>query len=382
MDKLKPIIAYSENYSYIATRSADFSPTSKSSKFVSSGRIPGCAFTQFTGPGSHTNQVTFLTVGNEALYGHLSNYYYLVSWSFDKLASSRFWTINMIENKAYQLYTTSGKKAKLTTDKGCFKIFGFNFPIVLEMPESGQVTIKVELGQQLTTNNPLVVGDFCYKGTCLYTNTPPVSNINRVVSHELEMYNKIFREKYLSIFELPCQKSLKSASVADQILTLDVKNTLDNYEYLLYIRLCAAPLRLILKSTTSSPLNLSSLSDIQGNVVINTGGVVADDTVSVKINLVFEYQFPVNSFDCDDQGDSVSIGMYTGNNVMKDKQGKNVQASPIFNGSTIVKIIGDFTVDVKKNQQISFLGYGFGLPTGFPAVTPLDITGNIKIGYI
>lgn len=375
MKKLKPILTYPENYNFVSTREAEFDPQSKKSVFVSHGRVPGCIFTQFTGPGPNSKQVTILATGDEALFGLLPDYTYKISWS-GSFAYANFWTINSERTLAYQLYTTSGKKARLKYKTGCFKIFGYNFPIVLEIPAGGHVTITVELDEHLIENNYLAKGDFCYEGRYLYSNTGPSSNLIRTVSSELAYYNQKLRNKYLSNYRGPCQNTLL-LSAGKQTLTVLSESTCNNYAGSIWG--CSGMFWLALDVDSLTPLNNQVTQDIFGSFISCYGYVSVDTRVKVDFDITLTYEDNVVFYDCDEQLNARSIGMYSNNNkeVLTSEEGNPVRAYPKFSGKNVIFQAFDYYTSVTRGDYIYFGGYGL-ISSG---LKPIKATGTIIITY-
>lgn len=385
MQKLNPILTYPESYNFVTTSASVFQESRRKSVFVSSGRITGCIFTQFTGPNSDSKQVTILATGDEALFGLLPDYWYKISWEFSQYKPAKFWTINIKENLAYELYTVSGEKAELACNKGCFKVYGFNFPIVLEMPIGGKVTITVELGEQLTTNHPLGPGDFCYEREYLYSNDGPTSNLTRVVSNELVNYNDILRKEYLSNYRGPCQNKLLFKVGDKQVLTVISDSTCINYANLGFIP-CNPFLWLMLDTEGISPLWMSYTQSTSGIFTSNYGYVSTTGRVKVDFAITLTYSKNILFYDCPEQNIYKSIGMYSLNskNVLISEEKNPVLAYPAFNSTPNVTFnASDYITTIDKQDNIYFGGYGLAVDDGHGNIlTPVSITGTITVQYI
>lgn len=380
MNKLNPILTYPETYNFMSTPTAEFTSGSKKSIFVSSGRITDCIFTQFTGPDSNSKQITILATGDEALFGLLPDYSYKIRWKFQYFTPSKFWTINIDKNLAFRLYTVNGKLADLNCNRGCFEIFGFNFPIVLEMPKIGKIEIEVELGKHLITNNPLAPGDFCYENNYLYSNTGPSEELLRQVSDKLTNYNRELRNKYLSDFQGPCQTIVKRLITNNQVLTIDSNSTVANYSNTVSTWQCGGLLWLIMNSTSAIPLNIANTYGTFGNFISCYGISNANYSVQIAFNITLTYRENIGSYICGIEESSRFIGAYSLNSkgLLLSDTGDKVIAKPIFNGKE-VKFTATYNTKIGKDN-IYFGGYGLLYTRGGEIFdTPISITGTITI---
>lgn len=183
-NKLLPILTYYDSYNYMSTPKSDYSVEIATTNLVSYGRFPNCIFTQFIGPGLESKQVVTLSPGNEAIFAKLPDYTYKLSWKltgehanteylrFDHKSdrTAQLWRPELPTNKAYKVYSIKGDIATLRPGTGCMKLYGFSFPIVVELPVGSYLELKFELDEHLQMKDPLLSGKHCYLGYPVYNN--------------------------------------------------------------------------------------------------------------------------------------------------------------------------------------------------------------------
>lgn len=387
-NRLIPILTYAEDYALMTTSPGNYSDEVKTSTFTSYGRLtPCCIYTQFIGPTTKSKQITVGTVGSEAIFGKLPDYTYIVSWKYENYTPANFWRINFARTKAYQLYTTEGRSAELNTDSGCFIMFGYDFPIVLEIPINGEITLTITLGDHLIKRYPLNYGEFCYNGNTVYKNVKGLKypgNIVRHVNPPLEDYNNCIREKYFSNYRSPCE-SVSVQSGGSQILIIDDGQTVTDYGTKIVVTLgdinCTASCWFILSegSTTQNFVQLTDTLHIEKRASASYGQVISTVDVTISFNVTFEYYGIITQFSCNltDTG----IGAYSSTNgVLVDDKGGAVIIRGQFNGTDKVTFEGSFLVKIVKGDNLWFGGYGLTpYISEISDKIPKSITGSITI---
>ena len=103
-----------------------------------------------------------------------------------------------------------GNLAELRKSKGVIEVYGFNFPLVVEIPIGSKM---ISLGTHLKLlTYPLSPGVHCVKGIGesipTYENTSVIVNNSisflRIVREDLQDINAIVRDRYFRNYRLPC----------------------------------------------------------------------------------------------------------------------------------------------------------------------------------
>lgn len=214
--KLLPILTSPESYLYLSIAQRQYPAVTKTSTFISNGRlVENCIYTQFNGPPIESTQLATISPGNSAIFVKLPNYTYYISWKLDSKIA-KLWTIDADIARVFEMYTTSGRIAEFHKGKGRIEVYGFNFPLVVELPMGSSLTLEVTLGRYLSSiTNPLSPGRHCLlrklsqsKKQAIYNNVVAlvdgVSMLDRIVEEDLEDINAIIRGRYFRNYRLPC----------------------------------------------------------------------------------------------------------------------------------------------------------------------------------
>ena len=267
--KLLPIFTYPEKYVYQAVPLQDNYPVeTKRSTFVSGGRLtPECIYTQFSGPLIGSTQLATISPGNEAIFAKLFNYTYLISWELNG-NTAKLWTVDVDQELVFEMYSVSGRVAEFHKRTGKIEVYGFNFPLVVELPMGASLTMEMTLGRFLSNDiNPLFPGHHCllrkpslssdhhcllrkpslssdhhcFSKEIVYENVvdssvPGISSIVRVVSEKYQDINTIIRSRHYRNFREPCvgivPAFITTALVEPEVFTVDPLKTVDTYSVL------------------------------------------------------------------------------------------------------------------------------------------------------
>lgn len=214
--KLLPILTSRESYPYLSTSTEDYLEETKSSTFISNGRLTStCIFTQFDGPDINSLQLSTLSPGNEAIFAKLHDYTYYIKYDL-RGEIAKLWTINLSRLLLFEMYDVNGKVIELCRGRGELEVYSFNFPLVVELPMGANLTLEITIGRHLTsTNDPLSPSSHCllcsgrpHIKTPLYENVTVIEDnyvyLSRVVNPNLQDINAVVRGRYFRNYRLPC----------------------------------------------------------------------------------------------------------------------------------------------------------------------------------
>lgn len=382
--KLLPIITSSELYRIITVKEFQFLPSQVTTvlKSVDQRIRPGCPFTRFEGPDWNSSKVTVLApgyngnLGEEAIYGALPNYLYKVNWKLEG-CRAQFWSINLNPlsdrfNYAYQLLDVNGNRAILDKPEGSFTMYGYHFPIVLELDPSYAVELTITLEKYLDTQtNPFFEGLHCVKGNYVYDNstTDELGVLRRVMAPRLQEFSQNYRNNFFQAYRGPCIKNLVSSQqvTKTQILSILSKETVDGY----YRSYCSTSLIGCFKediSTNYRFFRVGNVTDSNGDTIKTTLFVDSDVNVTVNVNItmVFYDDKPY----CTNQ---YKLGFY------KIGETTGYEILGVRDGIANMKFSSSFDMKLQGGSNFFFGGYGFitfGLNGyGYPDA----ITGTVTI---
>lgn len=305
MEKLLPIISYSEKYYNKSVGNFSFFDAISTTvlKSVEQRISPDCPFTRFEGPGFENLKVTVLTpgfngnLGEEAIFGKLPNYHYKISWkleNFDYINPPRFWTIDIVpgdpnNNRAFQLFDIHGNYSVLGSSEGCFIMYGYHFPVVLEMDPKYKITLTIKLGKYLgDNNNPFAAGKHCLKeyGFAYDNRINDQGLITRVMSDSLSDFSERVRERYYSIYREPCNKNMLRTAQETQIFSIDSNSTVKGYYGYSFITYCSTIMQIAISETLRPKypiLQVTGTIDTSSVIIGSCLQVLYDITVDIEV---------------------------------------------------------------------------------------------------
>ena len=217
---LLPVVTSNETYAYSQSTPNNLDPTFATSVFVSNGRFtPDCQYITFQGPEVGSNYVSELTTIHEAIFLALQDYIYEIEYSItgEIFNPPKFYVIDPIILRAYQVYDIYGNPAIMRCNKGKIEIYGFSKYLVLWSPDNLDVTLKITAKEQMSPTptkcsvyNPLVPGKhYINDNGCwvlVYENIydPETSLVTRVVVPQFQKANQIIRKQYFANYRIGC----------------------------------------------------------------------------------------------------------------------------------------------------------------------------------
>lgn len=125
---LTPILVSNVTYAYSQSTPNNLNPSLATSIFVSDGRFtPDCQYITFSGPGADSNYVSELDTIREAIFMKLQDYIYEIEYIIigEVFNRPKFYVVDPILFRAYQVYDVCGNQAILRSNKGKLRIYGF-----------------------------------------------------------------------------------------------------------------------------------------------------------------------------------------------------------------------------------------------------------------
>lgn len=385
--KLLPIVTYLEDYPFLTTPVKEYPTETKFTTLTAAGRMPStCPFTQFLGPDFDSHKIITLSPGNEAIFAKLPDYTYFVSWQL-KGSYLKFWTINVDKNIAYQLYDVNGKYVQSQKQTGKREIYGFNFPLVVELAFDAELQLGFSLGKHLQDDNPLLPAKKCLltdgNKEFVYENTTdsPQRITRRVVRPSLQERKERIRNEYFQVFRGPCRTSISTLQQSErQILDIFSAPAIAAYTAQIVtqqIIQCYIPLWCGLVSEDGNLVQLTQatnpitgLPDSGSYCYVNRSGTYSFDFVRVIIT--YDLELPRVPM-CGNW--AVGLAIYNNKSLLGSIQGELINNS----GRKDVIYEDTITVALDEREYIWFGGYGFITQTVIGNAIPVSITGHIVV---
>lgn len=237
---LWPIFAFHETYTTPTTVDIPLNSAILQSSFhsVTERLTPECKYTRFDGPTASSSQAVILLNGEEVIQASLQDYIYRIH--YNTTSAAKFWRVSTSAGIATQVFDTRGNLAENLTGMGSLDVYGFYFPLVVELPIDGTIALIIQAIHHFTAEtNPIFAGNHCVqykncKKELAYTVVfnPNTGRSTRIVAPKFQECSSQVREKYLSVISLPCRDNAQpSSNLQSQmdIATVDSDTFINNY---------------------------------------------------------------------------------------------------------------------------------------------------------
>jgi hypothetical protein len=198
------------------------------------------------------------------------------------------WRPSQENNIATRVVDVNGEFASCLHGKGELFVYGFYFPIVMELNLGGKASICVKVVKYLGKENPLLPG--IHNGYKVAYNKKEDLYV-RAVDYKYKNYNNCIREKYLSLISEPCLDNesdlirtsrLLKASSTEQVLFINVEKTNANYASQDVDYGCVLPLTLYYQPDTELPIVYTKNENVL--LTVSPGLTFISVNIAIKVS--------------------------------------------------------------------------------------------------
>jgi hypothetical protein len=252
------------------------------SEFVSVSEriVKGCKYTRWSGPTFTGVQQTYLLEREEIIVTNVQDAIYSIK--YDIKGKATLWRPSRQDNIATRVVDVNGEFASCLRGKGELFIYGFYFPMVMELNMGGKASIKISIAQYIGENTPLFLG--VHDGYKVIYNTT-IQRYERIVDPKYQAYSNCIREKYLSLLSEPCVGSTSSLSRNSRLLgALRIEQNLQINESLTdAYGECGSPLHIAYKRS-DEPIVFVNGKDVL--TVLSPGKTLVEVNTAIELTTI------------------------------------------------------------------------------------------------